>query len=74
MKMRGMRDRHRYVVDGVVTKFVRKKKAEANAYLGRRTRGTAVRSGLEEGTLDRPGRDSVILSLMARGEPRYCGS
>jgi hypothetical protein len=28
---RGARDRHRYVVDRVVTKFVGKKKAEAKA-------------------------------------------
>jgi hypothetical protein len=31
MKERGARDRHRYVVDGVVTKFVVRYKAEGKA-------------------------------------------
>jgi hypothetical protein len=53
MKERGARDRHRYVVDGVVTKFVGRYKAEGKASLDRRTRGTAAAVWREERWIDR---------------------
>jgi hypothetical protein len=52
----GARDRHRYLVDGVVTKFVGKKKAEGQSVIGSEDAGNCS-DGLEKGTLDISGKN-----------------